>query len=324
MRLLAIGIIALLTCALQAAETAPAIARLASGDGTVAGQPASAQATIAAGQLVVAGAKPIRLELADFARGAIVVAPGGSLSFVVEKVEDGKRRLAIQLAAGAIQVDVTGTGRYAQLTVRGAALEMRVTGTLFVVERLHNDTDYVALVKGRLLVGLRKEIAEELGDSDSVQLTAHQGLAGDVANGLAAVDQLNHRPQILNKSGAPMPPAQEQGTAPAGEGDGGWDTDAAAAATADAAVVVAPPAPETPAPPADAPPLAPVVIADPPPAPVENAADTEVAKAELFSDLAADLGGALLDGVGGVSGLAGEVNGMAASSRMLAGPPNTP
>ena len=56
-------------------------------------------------------------------------------------------------------MDVADKAPYSGVRVRGAALDVRVTGTLFVVERTRRDADYVALARGTVKVGLRPEVA---------------------------------------------------------------------------------------------------------------------------------------------------------------------
>jgi hypothetical protein len=92
------------------------------------------------------------------------------------------------------------------------------------------DTDYVALVRGKLSVALRQEVAEVVaaGARDHAELESREGVEGGLA-GIGAVETLKSRPQLSVSAGA----TGSIKDAPAG-GEGGWDVDAAAAAIAEA------------------------------------------------------------------------------------------
>jgi len=134
--------------------------------------------------------------------------------------------LLVDLDRGSIQVDVTGTGSWSGLIIRGGSIEAHVTGTLFVVERTEQKGDFVALVHGHLNVRLRREVVTALGADQSADLTNRQGISGN-ASGLSGVLLLTNRPQITSSKSI-----ADQSTA-ASENDGGWNCDDAGTLTGD-------------------------------------------------------------------------------------------
>jgi hypothetical protein len=147
--------------------------------------------------------------------------PGSALSLKIE-TRDDKQYLVMEIERGAVQVQLDNKGNFAAMQVRGGALDLRVTGTLFVVERVRRDADYVALIQGKLKVNLRKEVAEALGKAQEFDLEGRQGI-GASGEGLTDPDSLNNRPQIAESQSKSV---EEQSTGPK-EGDGGWDKDEA-------------------------------------------------------------------------------------------------
>ena len=215
--------IILLGVALPVMAADNALAVWAYGEGTLDGATTAAATVVAVGQVVEAGLNPVRLELIGFAGSDVILASGSVARFALEStVGNEAPSLVVQLEHGAIEVDVTGSGPYAGVVVRGAALETRATGAEFILER-GSDLDYVALAKGLLLVRLRAGLATT--DGMAIQLQARQGLAGS-DKGLSEVDQLHCRPQLDHGLSI-----QEQ-TAEASS-DGDWSHDEAALATAD-------------------------------------------------------------------------------------------
>ena len=208
---------------LVAAEGALAV--WAFGGGTLDGTATMATTVIHAGQVVEAGIQPVRLELIGFPGSDVILAGGSVARFSLEStVGQSAPSLVVQLELGALAVDVTGSGPYAAVIVRGAALESRATSADFIIER-GADLDYVALAKGLLLVRLRAGLAA--ADGMTIQLQARQGLAGS-AKGLSEVDQLNRRPQLDRTQ-----TIQEHAAGTSAEGD--WSRDEAALATQDPA-----------------------------------------------------------------------------------------
>lgn len=209
--------------AITAADpAAPVLATWTLGDGAIANGAAKPGTDVTIGQVITSSsAQPARLTLTAPMAGSLTLSPGASLILVEETVAD-QRELVIDLATGAVQVDLHAKGAYAGVRVRGAALDVRVTGTLFVVQRVKRDADYVALVQGKLNAGLRKEISDALGQGQRFDLDSRQGVGASTTGGLEAIATLLNRPQIasLKKS------IKEQGTG-AQQGDGGWDKDLA-------------------------------------------------------------------------------------------------
>jgi hypothetical protein len=215
-------LVAGLVSSLTAVEGSGPLAAWGQGDGRIAGTAATPGQPIMAGAEIAAGAeRPVRVALAVASGSTLLLGPGAALR-LTEEVEAGKgKRLVIELDRGAVQVDLANKGDYLDVHVRGAALDVRVTGTLFVVDRIRRDADYVALVKGAVKVGLRKEVADALGKKQELDLSPRQGVGGTTGGGMGGVDNLNNQPKVNGKSKGN---AQEQGNAPK-EGDGGWDGD---------------------------------------------------------------------------------------------------
>jgi hypothetical protein len=196
------------------------------GLGTIDGQPAKVGTLVLTGQSVVAAdAAPLRLVCSEAPGITFILASGSTGTFSLETAADGGRQLILELATGAVQVDVQDRGPYAGVHVRGAAMDVHVTGTLFVVERSRRDADYIALVHGKVSVGLRPEVAKATGRHDEVQLTDRQGVSADTANGLGKPTDLSARPQI-HLSPLVRTPIIDQAT---GANDQGtpWGTDLA-------------------------------------------------------------------------------------------------
>ena len=218
-----ISLLLLTFISIPAVETP--IALWGEGPGTLSGKPAATQAPIDTNQIVTAGDRPVRLELLGFPGSDVMLQAGAVVRFSIVSVE-GKNQLLIDLDHGAIQVDVTGTGPWSGLIVRGGAVEAHVTGTLFVVERTEQKGDFVALVHGHLNVRLRREVVAALGADQSADLTSRQGIGGGAA-GLSGLVILNSRPQITSSKSIVAQSTD------ASEGDGGWTSDDAGTLTGD-------------------------------------------------------------------------------------------
>lgn len=224
MRLL---ILPLLAAALAAADP---VGMWRFGVGSVDGQPARIGTLVLTGQEVVAAdAAPLRLVCHEAPGITAVLAAGSKGRFAIEAGTDGGRQLVFELERGAVQLDVTDRRPYSGVRVRGAALDVRVTGTLFVVERTRRDADYVALVRGKVHVGLRPEVAKALGRAGELELLERQGVSGDATTGLGTPTALAARPQIAFAAGLRASVA-DQGSGASDQGTG-WDTDLAAELT---------------------------------------------------------------------------------------------
>lgn len=219
--------IILLCCAVIACGGEP-IAVWSAGHGRIAEREAAAQAAVLAGETVHAGPEAPAFLAAREAPGVLVsLAPSSSGAFAEETADDGQRRLIFELHDGAVEVEVQARGPYAAVLVRGAALELEVQGTLFVVERTRADADYAVLVRGSLRARLRAEIARLLGRAGDIELQPQQGLGAGTQQGLLAPVALPWRPQITAPA-AQRAPIQAQATGQAAGGTG-WDADRMAA-----------------------------------------------------------------------------------------------
>ena len=150
------------------------------GSGTIASKPAVVGELIAPDAAVASG-------------GHLMLSPNS----IVRLTEEADGHLMVHLDQGVLQANIGDKGPYQDLHVLGSTLDIRVTGTLFVVERVKADTDYIALVEGRVQVNLRKDVAVALNqEGQAVDLSARQGLGGSVGGGFAPVDTLTGRPQL--------------------------------------------------------------------------------------------------------------------------------
>jgi hypothetical protein len=170
-------------------------------------------------QVVSSGAKLAEVRLLDAPGSTVILGANTSIRLQSRETPAGTS-LVIALDAGTVQVEISDKGRYADVHVIGAALDVRVTGTLFVVERASRDSDYVALVRGKVTVRLRQEVLEALaaGSKDHADLVSQEGIGGG-PGGLGSVDHLNSRPQV----GPSLPSVKDQGAAPGGD----WDNNLA-------------------------------------------------------------------------------------------------
>ena len=190
------------------------------GAGTIAAQPASIGAGIAAEAPIISDAGMVRVTLAEAPQCHLTLSPHSRMYLTTA---DG--HLFVYLEEGVLQANIGNKGPYSDVHVLGAAIDVRVTGTLFVVERVKGDTDYVALVEGRVRVNPRKDVALALSEQTrAVDLTARQGLGGTVAGGLMVVDTLTGRPQLSTAASGGV---RQSATT----GNGAWDEDVAMALT---------------------------------------------------------------------------------------------
>jgi len=186
------------------------------GTGTVGGAAAEVGTAIPADTLITSGDGPIRVNLAKAPKSNLLLAPGSSLRLV----EEGDS-IVVRLESGVLQANIADKGPYGDLHVVGAAIDVRVTGTLFVVERVKKDTDYVALVEGKVKVNLRKDVAQALNQQDGgIELISRQGVGGS-AVGLTGVDTLASRPQLPTTMSARSSTVRDSALG----GTGGWGED---------------------------------------------------------------------------------------------------
>ena len=218
---LTVALLALATLG-SLAQAAESLAVWQFGTGTIATKPAIIGNEIIADAVIASGDGVVRVTLAKAPKSHLMLSPHS----VMRLVETEGGHLIVHLDQGVLQANIGDKGPYSDLHVLGAALDIRVTGTLFVVERVKADTDYVALVEGRVQVNLRKDVAVALNEQDkSIDLSARQGLGGSLS-GFAAVDTLSGRPQLpttVARSGV----VREAGTTTTG----GWDEDLAMSLT---------------------------------------------------------------------------------------------
>jgi hypothetical protein len=215
--LVLIGIIAL------SAADPIVLASLVEGTVTRDGKPLAIGAELSAGQrLVIAGKTPARFDFTAPTKGTLLLLPESEI-ILTNEVAAENSDLIVDLQRGRVEAKLDALGKFASLQVRGAALSIRVTGTIFVVDRTRRDADYVAMVLGKVSITLRREIAELLRRNDPpVELVAGQGLGGNTQSGLgqpqtlAAVASVSTFPKAV--AGLGLVP--EAGFAP-GAGTGG-------------------------------------------------------------------------------------------------------
>lgn len=197
------------------------------GLGTVDGRPARIGTIVLAGQTVVADdAAPLRLVCSEAPGITVILAAGSAGRFAVATAADGGRELVLDLDRGAAQVDVRDRTPYAGVRVRGAAVDVRVAGTLFVVERTRRDADFVALIRGRVEVGLRPEVAQAARSATGIELLERQGVAADTAHGLGTPTAMAARPQIA-LAAALRASVADQAAGTSDQGSGDWLLDLA-------------------------------------------------------------------------------------------------
>lgn len=227
---------------------------------------------IHSGETVAAGLVPARLELLGLPGSDLILRPGSELRLNHDPAKPG--RLVIELQAGRMAVDLRGSGPTKEIVVLGTSLSVRGHDCLFLIERGASDTDYVAVISGQVLAGLRPDRPSHDGGM-AILLQARQGLRCSASNGLAEIDHLDQRPQLLLEARL-----QEQGQQ---SGDhASWSHDDAALATNDPpadgsltglpVVIAAEPVPTPPPPVATNPPALaiaelPTPVSPPPPAP---------------------------------------------------------
>ena len=215
----------------------------ATGPGDVAGAPAAGGTGIAQGVVVHAGDAPVRLTLVKAPKSSLILAPDSSV--ILTEKDEG---FQVQLQSGIVQANIVDKGSYADLHVLGATLDVKVTGTLFMVQRMKADTDYVSLIEGRVKVSLRQEVALALGRApQTVELNSRQGLGAGVG-GFGGIEALAARPQIPTTSVAMRTASIRVIDAPATSG-GNWNQDTGLTSTSPSGgttTAIEPAAPVTP------------------------------------------------------------------------------
>jgi len=203
---------------LNAADT---LATWQHGAGSIAGKPSASGDGITAGEdLATADGQPAIIALAGIDGATATLAAGSAISLTV----DERHALIITLAAGDVQIDVRGQKLYSEIIVRGEVVDVHVTGTVFIVERVRHGENYVAMIEGKARL-LKRVLKTGLLDPDvpGIDLLAHHGL--DVnETGFATVEQLNNRPQ-LSVAAPGRDPIRLQGLVGLHDG-GGWQHDA--------------------------------------------------------------------------------------------------
>ncbi len=209
----------LIMCAAGLLSAADSIATWQYGQGTVAGAAAVPGSSIAADAVVTAADNLVRVTLAKAPDSHLILAPDS-----VIRIGERDGGILVTLEQGTLQANIRDKGPYADIHVEGAAIDVRVTGTLFVVERVKADSDYVALVEGKVHVNQRRDVAKALSvQDDGVDLTARQGVGGSTATGLTAVDVLAARPQLNSSRAAKKRSVRDQSL----DGLGEWEDDLA-------------------------------------------------------------------------------------------------
>lgn len=145
---------------------------------------------IASDTPVKSGAALLQFALIGAPQSTVRLTPGS----VVTLSEDAGG-LVLKLDEGAVEVDLPDKGRWSGLLVRGAVLEVRVVGTRFAVERQRKDADYALVLRGKVKVNLRAEIAKLLGRAGEVELGPRQGVEGSGA-GLGQVEPVSTQPNL--------------------------------------------------------------------------------------------------------------------------------
>lgn len=216
-------LLVLIACSLFAADEGIDVALWRFGDGAIDGRPANDGAVVRPGQTVTASNQhPLRLTLAGCRDSNLILAAGTTIRLDLAK-EGADTDLITEVVAGAVQCDLPDKGAYRALLVRGGAMQVRITGTVFLFERVRQDEDYLAMVSGKVKVKLLKILGQ--GGSDELELGGRQGLGAGV-NGFGGVDQLTQRPQLTAAA------AERTGLRAQGQGGGGgWNADQALAAT---------------------------------------------------------------------------------------------
>jgi hypothetical protein len=172
------------------------LAQWIAGEGVINQAQAQGGSGIADGVVVHnSGASPSRVELLAGGRGVLTLSPGADI--VLHELSDqGLPELEIDLTSGKVQVNVQNKGRYADVRVVSGNLNVRVTGTLFVVEHMAHDTAYLALIHGAVMAYTK---AMSKATDTWLKVVSHQGIGlGD--DGLLPVEPLYNRPQVTTAS----------------------------------------------------------------------------------------------------------------------------
>jgi hypothetical protein len=142
-----------LACISRADAADPSLGHWLTGNGLIAGQPATNGATFIAGQNIVSSpTAPALIDLAMPARGVITLAPGSDVSLSTRATQDGKGELVLTVNKGAAQVNLLNKGPYQDMLVYSAGMVVRVKGSLLVVAHTKTDTAYAQAIAAKMSV----------------------------------------------------------------------------------------------------------------------------------------------------------------------------
>lgn len=212
----------LLLALLTSLASEESIAIWAFGDGTSGGTPVAIGSPVESGSAVSAGAQPVRLELIGMPGCDLILRPGTQARLRRDPLHP--QRVILDLEHGAVQADLIRSGAEHEVDIRGVALSVSGHDSLFLVERDGPGSDYVAVVSGQAMARIRPDLRVDDGGM-AILLQARQGLRCTATTGLAEVDQLDQRPQLLGGS------LLEQGRGSDASHD--WTRDEASLASAD-------------------------------------------------------------------------------------------
>jgi len=145
---------------LLAAE--PPLALWRYGTGTLDGVRVTRDAPVLGGQLVVANNNPVRLVLPDDPDSYFIFSPKSKSKLVGRDNGNGTRSLLVEVLEGIVQSDIKGRGPWSDIHILGATADVQVVGTLFIVERISGEKDFVALMRGKVDVSRRSDVADEV------------------------------------------------------------------------------------------------------------------------------------------------------------------
>jgi hypothetical protein len=210
MRFASIAVCCLCLAAAIAADADP-LARWVGGSGTGSGATLGTGQNIAGGTVISTGSSRGEMALVGAPGSRLIIGPESTL-VLIETTRGGGPTLEVMLTRGVLEMDLPDRGRFTEAHVLGAVCDVRVTGTIFVVERTRADADYVALIKGRVQVGVRPELAAILANGKTlIDLIDRQGLTADRNAGLGQAETLQSRPTIAATSATSGTSTRDQG-----------------------------------------------------------------------------------------------------------------
>jgi hypothetical protein len=184
-----------LVCAASAAAADPSLGHWLTGNGLIAGQPATNGATFIAGQNIVSSpTAPALIDLALPASGVITLAPGSDVSLSTRPAKDGGHgELVLTINKGAAQVNLLNKGPYQDMLVYSAGMVVRVKGSLLVVQHSKTDKAYAAAVAAKMDVAAADANGNAAGSFTEV--ADHQG-TGNSDGTISPPITLLSRPQV--------------------------------------------------------------------------------------------------------------------------------